>query len=400
MWDAGLVLGAKCGYNDGLAAMKVGLVSPYDFSHSGGVNNHVAHLAAELRRRGVETVVVAPLSDRGQAPEGVLALAGPVVTVPAGGSKPRVDVMPWVPFQVGRILRRQRFDVVHLHNPLTPLASMSFLWQRAAAPGTALVATFHEYRAGPDPLLDIVRRPGRRWLAGLRARIAVSEAARDYNQAYFPGEYAVIPNGIDAARFDPDGRRAAAGSDGGPVVLFVGRLEERKGLPTLLQAFREVQRQVPGARLVVAGDYDRRAAALPARPAGHVEFVGRVSDAALPDVYRAADVFCAPSVDFESFGIVLLEAMAAGVPIVASDIRGYREVLEDGRQGVLVPPRNPEALAAAIVALLGDPQRRQAMGRAGRETAVRYDWQRVAGQVLAVYEQAMAAERLSKNRQR
>jgi phosphatidylinositol alpha-mannosyltransferase len=225
-------------------------------------------------------------------------------------------------------------------------------------------------------------------LAGL---IAVSDAARDMVAQYLPGDYRIIPNGVDATRFGkPDLEPLPGFDDDRPTVLFVGRLEKRKGFKFLMRAFIQVQRDLPDARLVVVGGHAaHKEAAFMEFAAEHglkdVHFVGRVSDAELPRYYQAADVFCAPSIGFESFGIVLLEAMAAGVPVVASDILGYRTVLTHGSEGLLVPPEDSAALAAALVGLLTAPETRERMGAAGRLTAKRYDWPVVAGQVAGYY---------------
>lgn len=373
--------------------MKIALVSPYDFVHPGGVNNHVAHLAAEFRRLGHDVTVVAPVARDRETPEGVRPVSRSITAVKSGGSNSRVCLSPRVAGRVKTLLETERFDVVHLHNPLTPLVSVDFLRQRDAAPDTAFIATFHEYRADKNPLFALGGPFIQRWLGRLDGRIAVSEAARDFNATYFPAEYAIIPNGIDVARFDA--QPFPRYRDGRPTVLFVGRLEYRKGFEYLLQAWPQVREAAPNARLLVVGAFDRRHKrpyVLYAREHGvrGVRFVGPASESDLPRYYRSADVFCAPSAGFESFGIVLLEAMAAGVPVVASDIVGYRTVLDDDVQGMLTPPRQPEKLAQAIVGLLQDPTRRERMGRAGRAKVGAYAWSRVAGQILDFYRQVIA----------
>lgn len=210
---------------------------------------------------------------------------------------------------------------------------------------------------------------------------------------YFPADYVVIPNGIDYARFaDPALRPPEPFDDGRPTVLFVGRLERRKGLRYLLEAFARVQAACPEARLLLVGAFGKaekapyvaQAWALRLR---QVRFIGYVPDAELPRYYRAATVFCAPSIGMESFGIVLLEAMAAGVPVVATDIPGYNEVVEDGVQGFLVPPEDPEALAEALLRLLRDPALRARMSAAGRQRARQYDWDEIARRVVEFYEE-------------
>ena len=376
--------------------MKIALVSPYDYVHPGGVNNHVAHLAAKYHRLGHDVTIVAPVSRDKPVPDGVRPISRSITAFKSGGSNSRVSLSPRITGRVKKLLKNERFDVVHLHNPLTPLVSANFLRNRDAAPDTAFVATFHEYRTNKNPLFTIGEPFIHRWLKGLDGRIAVSEASRTFNQTYLPGDYTIIPNGIDVARFDapPFSRHR----DGRPTVLFVGRLEVRKGFEYLLRAWSHVREAVPDARLLVVGAFDKRHKrpyVLHARQHGvrGVRFIGPASETDLPRYYRSADVFCAPSAGFESFGIVLLEGMAAGVPVVASDIVGYRTVLDDGVQGVLVEPRRPQPLAQAIVDLLLDPERREQMGQAGRTKVVAYDWSRVARQVLEFYTQAIAARK-------
>jgi phosphatidylinositol alpha-mannosyltransferase len=262
-----------------------------------------------------------------------------------------------------------------------------------------MVATFHEYRADKNPLFTLGEPVIHQWMAQLDGRIAVSEASRTFNNEYFPGEYDVIPNGIDVARFGGDDVRPLERyRDGCPTVLFVGRLEYRKGFKYLLRAWPWVRGVVPDARLLVVGAFNKRQKRpyvfyARRRGIGGVRFVGPASDGDLARYYRTADLFCAPSTGFESFGIVLLEGMAAGVPIVASDITGYRTVLDDGVQGLLVEPRSPPRLAKAIIDLLRDPERSAQMGQAGRAKAATYDWSRVARRVVDFYERVLAARR-------
>ncbi len=376
--------------------MKIALVSPYDYSYPGGVNNHVAHLAQEFRQLGHDVTVIAPVDRDRTAPDDVLSISGSITTVATGGSKSRVSLSLQASSRIKELLENGQFDVVHLHNPLTPLVSMNFLRHRELAPNTVMVATFHEYRSDKNPLFTLGEPFIHRWIAHLDGRIAVSEAAREFNNAYFPGEYVIIPNGIDVARFNDENICPfACYRDGRPTVLFVGRLEYRKGFKYLLRAWPWVREIVPDARLLVVGAFTKRQKrpyVLYARKHGirGVRFIGPASDYELVRYYHSTDVFCAPSVGFESFGIVLLESMAAGVPIVASDITGYRSVLDKGVQGLLVQPRIPQLLAKALIDLLQDPARRDRMGQAGRTKVIAYDWPRIARQILDFYAQLVA----------
>jgi phosphatidylinositol alpha-mannosyltransferase len=230
-------------------------------------------------------------------------------------------------------------------------------------------------------------------LSRLDARIAVSEPARDFVRAYFDGNYQIVPNGIDTNRFGETVDPFVWARDGAPRVLFVGRFDERrKGFAYLLRAWPQVRRAIPRARLLVVGSGrpERFTRLVERAGAESIDFVGLVSAEDLPRYYASCDVFCAPSVERESFGIILLEAMASRKPVVASAIPGYAGVLTDEREGLLVPPRSPTALAAALVRTLGDRSLAERLGRAGRTTALTYAWPRIAATVLEVYERAKA----------
>ena len=375
------------------------MVSPYDFVHPGGVNNHVANLSAALRDLDQEVTIIAPVARDQAVPDGVLPISRSITTLPSGGSQTRVSLSVRAPRRVKQLLERESYDVVHLHNPLAPVVCASFVRHREAAPNTAMVATVHEYRADKNPLFSISDPVIQRWMDRLDGRIAVSEMAREFNNTYFPGAYTVIPNGIDAIRYDHEHAQPLERyRDGRPTVLFLGRLEYRKGFRHLLRAWPWVRAVVPKARLLVVGAYEKRHKRQYVRYARQhdihgLRFVGRASEEEKPRYYRSADVYCAPAAGFESFGIVLLEAMAAGVPVVASDIPGFRTVLDEDVQGVFAAPRNQHSLALAIINLLQDPERRARLGRAGQAKAALYDWSRIAVQVLEFYGQVLAAPR-------
>jgi phosphatidylinositol alpha-mannosyltransferase len=222
----------------------------------------------------------------------------------------------------------------------------------------------------------------------LAARTAVSTDASRWAAQYFPGSYTIISDGVHVRRFE-----SVFDSEKEPIVLFLGRLDERKGFRYLLEAFAAVRTRVPSARLVVAGAYSDSERSTwmqitTQRGIGGVEFLGRVSDIELPRLYRRAMIFCAPSTGFEALGIVLLEAMAAGLPIVTTDIEGYRSVVRNGVEAIVVRPRDPDAIAAALIELLLGPERRRALAAAGRERVALYDWPVLAKRYVALYEDA------------
>lgn len=370
--------------------MQIALVSPYDYDVPGGVNKHISHLATEFIRLGHEARILVPSSNRAPADMHVINASSAIITVPFAGSIARVSLDPRVYRRTKRILQEGGYDVLHLHEPLMPLLPLAVLRHHDLVPHAICVGTFHACRQVSRayyygaPIF-------RRFFKQLDGHITVSEAARQYHLRYFPAEYSVIPNGVDMEQFSrPDLHPIPEFADGRPNILFVGRLEKRKGLPYLIEAFVHVKREMPAARLIVAGAYDdleKIPFLLQVHHLGlrDVHFVGRVTEEELARYYHTADVFCAPNTGMESFGLVLLEAMASGAPVVASDIEGYHEVIDDGVQGVLVRPEDPEALASALVSLLRDPARRRSMSAAGREKAERYSWRIVAARVLEYY---------------
>jgi len=371
--------------------MKIALVTPYEYPYPGGVTEHVSHLDRCFREWGHDVRIVAPCTETEERmTDNVIGISGSIVSVPFSGSVSRVSFSPRIYRRVKHLLARERFDVVHLHEPLTPALPLTVLRHSK----TVNVGTFHAYRE-QHLGLKVGRRVLKRFMAKLDAKICVSEASREMMSKYFPGEYTVIPNGIDVEHFaGVHVKPIERFDDGRPNVLFVGRLDKRKGFEYLLRAYSRVLAAIPNARLIVVGAYDNEDKA----PFVHyarthhlnsVKFVGRVSSADLPRYYRTCDVFCAPSTGFESFGIVLLEAMAAGKPIVATNIAGYRSVLEDSREGLLVEPENELALTEAIVSLLQDAGLRREMGARGQDKARRYDWSIVAGLVLDLYRQVV-----------
>lgn len=383
--------------------MNVGLVSPYDYATQGGVTEHIKGLSAALRAQGHTTKILAPYaSDRLDIPEDVYPL-GSVTPIPANGSVARISLSPDLGRTIKAILRTERFDIIHLHEPLMPTVP----WLVLNSSTSPNVGTFHAF--GDYSTVYAVGRPVlRRFFNKLNGRIAVSSSAHDFVSQYFDGEYEIIPNGVDVPRFTTPRRPIAWMRDGRPTILFVGRFEEpRKGLRWILQALPLVEPYFPDLRLVVAGRGDPESVSdwLPLRDytrpnrtiyrsAGsllEVEFTGFVSAEDLPRYYQSCDVYCAPSTGGESFGIVLLEAMAAGTPVLASRIPGYAAVLTHGREGFLSEPKSPPALAAGLIRLLSDATLRAQMSEAGKRTARAYDWPLIADRILAYYSHIIAA---------
>ncbi len=373
----------------GDARMKIALVTPYDYPYPGGVTEHVRHLDREFRARGHDTRILAASSEPREALEGnVIKLSARIEPVPFNGSTARITLEPEAALRMQQVLRRERFDVVHIHEPAAPLLSLAALHYSSAIN----VGTYHAY--SDHPFVYRYALPFMEWVyARLHGHIFVSSDLRDSLKSYMSksGESRVIPNGIDYGRFAAPGiEPIAAFADGRPNILFVGRLDERKGFPHLLRAFARVKGVIPDARLLVVGAFDENDRArldqdIHDYDFRDVQFIGRVSEEELVRYYRTATLFCAPSTGGESFGIVLLEAMASGLPVLASDIPGYRSVLHDGVEGYLTPPGEEESLASHLIALLRDPSRRKRMGVAGRSTAARFDWKVIAPRVLDYY---------------
>jgi len=368
--------------------MRVGLVCPYEWTVPGGVGNHVRALAGELRRLGHQVEVLAP-AERPVAEPGFVGLGGSLA-VPYNGSVARIAIGPRTLVRVRRALAGGGYDLLHVHEPLSP--SVGLLAVTQSGRKLPVVGTFH---ANLDRSLALQAAGPllRRVYDRLAGRIAVSASARDTWQGHFGGTMAVVPNGV-APEFFARPEPLPGWKGDGPTVLFVGRLEPRKGLAYLVRAFLRLKPRFPRLRLLVVGRDDRHQqdkamAMVPPRLRPDLVFVGSVPQADLPSYYASADVFCAPSLGGESFGIVLAEAMAVGLPVVCSDIGGYRDVVHDGSNGLLVPPRAPEALAEALAGLLDSPARLAAMGQAAAVAARRYRWEVVAGEVAEVYRAAL-----------
>jgi phosphatidylinositol alpha-mannosyltransferase len=376
-----------------LTAVRIAIVSEYARPWPGGISEHVHHETRELRRRGHEVAVVTGPADPCGHPEpGVLRLRREL-RFTSNGALSRATFGPEL-LRLGQLFGRLRPDVVHVHAPLDPLLGLA----AALASPVPTAGTFHaSFQPAPTwQLLYGALRP----LTGaafrrLRARIAVSPEARRSIARYFPGEYRVVPNGVDVERFGPAVEPLPV-TGGGPTILFVGRADPRKGLAVLLDAFSRVHARLPRARLrlVVPGGASAVSGLvgrLDAVVRGAVEVEGYVAPELLPRCYAGCDVFCSPATGGESQGIVLLEAMASARPVVASDIPGYRDVVADGREGILVGPGDAERLADALARLLDDPAARSRMGQAGRETALVYAWPTVAARLEAIFCQALEA---------
>ena len=377
--------------------MRVALVSPYSWSYPGGVTRHIEALAGELIASGHDVRVLAPYDrddrltawlhrgtrpQRREVPEWLIPL-GPTIGWPSNGAVSNLAPTPHAIATLRRELRAGQFDVVHVHEPVAPVVG----WDVLTSTDAPLVATFHAYSESRPPHAVAALLGARRKLNRIAVRIAVSEAAAWTGRRFYGGSYRIVPNGVTL----PDGGVPAARrrAPGEPLeIVFVGQAVERKGLSVLLRAFEALREHVP-ARLTVVGASEPEVAPLLVDRAG-VTILGRVSDAEKHAALHAADVLAAPSLGGESFGMVLTEAFAAGTPVVASDIAGYRDVVTDGVDGLLLPRGDATALAETLRDLALDPERTATLGAAAGGSAERYAWPKVAAQVAEVYADARA----------
>jgi phosphatidylinositol alpha-mannosyltransferase len=367
--------------------VKIALVSPYDFAHPGGVVLHISCLEHYFTQMGHEVKVIAPASRAVPDFGDRFIPIGRPRPIPSSGSIARVTVSLTLAPKIREVLEREKFDLVHLHEPLMPMLCTTIL----RLSKTANIGTFHASYGKPG--YNFGRPVGkwilRRWFHNLDGKIAVSRPAMEYASTNFPGFYNIIPNGVDVEHFSPGVAPIERFNDGRPNILFVSRLEKRKGLNYLLEAFRRVKEEVPDCRLIVVGPGTRLRRKYEKYVARNriqdVFFVGFVPYDELPCYYQTADIFCAPSIASESFGIILLEAMAMGKPVVASSIEGYASVVSHGVDGLLVPPADKESLAQALISLLGEEALRREMGARGREKALEHSWERIARRILDYY---------------
>lgn len=361
--------------------MRIGMVCPYSFDVHGGVQAHVLQLAEVFRAGGHEVSVLAPSSPHVDLPDYVVS-GGKAIPIPYNGSVARLRFGPATHRKVKRWLQQGDFDVLHLHEPNAPSVSMLAL-MIAEGP---IVATFHTSTTKSLTLsvFQGMLRPLNEKIVG---RIAVSDLARRWQMEALGSDAVEIPNGVNVSEF-----AEAPRLDGYPLagrsVLFLGRFDEpRKGMSVLLGALPRLVEQFPDVEVLIVGRGDEEDLAQQAGPhATNLRFLGAVDDATKASALRSADLYCAPNTGGESFGIVLVEAMAAGTAVVASDLDAFSRVLDQGAAGRLVPVDDPDALADSLIELLRDDDARQHYVRMAASAVRRYDWSVVAGEIMRVYE--------------
>ena len=362
--------------------MRIALVCPYAWDRVGGVQSHIRSLSDALRARGHTVLVVAPSVGKVRSEAGV-TIAGRAVPIPANGSVAPLSFGPVAATALRRALKDFEPEVLHLHEPLIPSLSLLALME-AAWPA---VGTFHaaaESSAGyklARPVLDKAARK-------LKVRTAVSSSAKALAATYFPGDFVMTPNGVDTERF-ATAESLEVGDPDIPKVLFLSRLEKRKGLEILIDAIARLDDLDTELVIAGSGPEEKSARSLAKSRGVPAHFLGRVEHDDVPRLYKAATVYCAPGTGGESFGIVLIEAMAAGAPIVCSDLPGFREVAAGPAR--LVPPGDPAALANALRSVLSDETERARMREDGTDRARLFDWQRLVRDVERLYEHAVRA---------
>jgi phosphatidyl-myo-inositol alpha-mannosyltransferase len=362
--------------------MRIGMVCPYTWDVPGGVQEHIKDLAVALMGLGHEVSVISPADDDTPLP-GYVVPAGRAVPVPYNGSVARLAFGPLSAARVRRWVKEGGFDVLHVHEPAAPSLSLLACW---VADGP-IVATVHT--ANPrSRVMHAAYLALQTALEKISGWIAVSEAARTTLVEHMGGDAVLIPNGVTVSRYEKASPLPGWPGEGG-VLGFLGRMEEpRKGLDVLLRAFELLAARRPGLRLLVAGpgDLDEVRAKVPEAIRDRLILLGQVTQEDKARFYHSVDVFCAPNTGGESFGVVLIEAMAAGAPIVASDLDAFQLVLRDGRAGELFPAGDPAALATAASRLLDDPSLRARLSAAATDAVRAYDWPMVARDVVKVYE--------------
>ena len=365
--------------------MKIAMVSPYDYTWPGGVTTHVSQLSKELANNGHEVHVLAPYSipDVSRSDNPLFVPLGRSIPVPSGGSIARLSLSWWLSRRIAMILERESYDVVHIHEPSAPILPLVVLEHSKSIN----IGTFHAYY-DRSYVNYLGRLAVRRWQKTLHGGIAVSQAALSHVEQHVDIDYQIIPNGIDLNHFAASVPPIYELKDGKINILFVGRLERRKGLKYLIEAFLKLKWECPNIRLIIVGpgDLDKESRyILGASNSEDIVIVGRVSYEELPRYYASSDIFCSPAIGSESFGIVLLEAMASGKPIVASDILGYRSIIENSQQGLLFAKKDCDSLARALKSIISNPDLGTRMGISGRQTAQRYRWSSIAKQVEGYY---------------
>ncbi len=377
--------------------LKILFASDIYYPYIGGISEHIYHLSKELIKKGHEVEILTSGYKKEDFPdykdeENVIRI-GKGVPLVLNKSVGRIAFSTKAGSKIKEILERGNYDIVHTHGPLAPVIPYFTLKHS----NSYNFSTFHAAH-DPSKLYELFKRYLIKIFQKIHGLIAVSPVARDSIKRHFDGDYRIIPNGVDIERFNPSKKGYFKMPENKKIVLFVGRFEQRKGFRYLRKAFKKVIKEVKDAHLVAVGTgplykVERQKAKVQLKD--NVTFLGRVSFEELPFIYASSHIFCSPAIGYESFGIVLLEAMASGIPIVASDIDGYRFVLENEREGFLVKPKDPDSLAEKIIFLLKNEDLRKKMGEKGRKKVEeKFSWTKIANMVEDYYYEIMEKYRV------
>ncbi|HHT0592281.1 TPA: glycosyltransferase family 4 protein [Legionella anisa] len=374
--------------------MRIAFVSTCDYATPSGVKNHVCDLAYELTNQGNSVCIIGPSSKpsiTSRISNFIQIASFPSAAKTGRHIPPHILLSPKAISRLYKVLNSENFDVVHIQEPLIPPLCISALFHKK----TPLFATFHTYYEEGQPLYRMFRPVLNTWLNRLHGRITVSQPATKYIEQYFPYDYKIIPNGVNLDKFSSPVPSIPQLDDSDYInLLFVGHAQyKRKGLHYLLEAFQLLKVTYPKLRLIVTGT--RWTGASVPTELNHFDlqdilYLGTVSDEQLAALYQTADIFCAPSIGNESFGIVLIEAMAAGIPIVTTRIEGYMSVVRDNHDALLVPPKDSNALAQAVKQLIDDPALRQRLIEQAKVSVQRYSWKNLAKQTLEYYNEKLS----------
>ena len=368
------------------APIKIGIVSAYDHSAHGGVRDHVQNLASELRNRDYPVKIIAPCSKNDLIDDSDFIPFDRPVIIPSGGSWARVSVSFWNRRRIQAMLTKENFDILHFHEPFAGSLTVNII----ALSNAVNIGTFHTY-GGHKVYSMGLSWIGNPYFKRLHGKIAVSEPARQFISQHYPGDYEIIPNGVNTELYS-SAQALDKYKDGYINLLWVGRLDKRKGLKYLLEAYGSLKWNYPKLRLIVVG---------PGEPDGDcyriisernlqdITFVGSVSDKTKASFYKTADIYCSPATGNESFGIVLIEAMAAGTPIVATNIEGYSSVITNEKNGLLVSPKNSHEIAKSISRIIEDKKLTKKLISAGKKNVEQYRWTTITDQVLKVYKKQL-----------
>lgn len=364
--------------------LKISLVSPYPMEEArGGVQEHIRQFANYLKSQGHKPTIIAPLYEKSKKPDKEIIHLGKAKPYSYKGTIAYISRRPVLPITIGRLLKNHPQDITHFHEPEVSFPSMQLLWASHAYN----FVTFHAYNepSWKFTLYAPLRFPYGRIITG---RIVVSETVYKSVNHYFPGKYKLIPNAVDTRRFNPKNPKLEKFKDSKLNILFVGRLEERKGLKFLLAAYKNIRSQNADIRLIVVGDGMKRKEYVSYVTKNKIEdvyFEGRVSDELLPSYYATADIYCSPATHGESFGIVLLEAMASGIPTIAGANPGYKNLISDGKNGFLVDPSDTVRFVSLLTKLIANKNLRKRFSIAGLAKAKQYDWQTVGRRIVDYY---------------